>query len=390
MSEYLEIAYAVAAKRFCILTGTGFSKELTNDAAPNWQGLLEKVCDDHIGNVEFKNAVLPKSGNALQLEEAAQVIKIELKKSGKDLHQAVADQISELTLDCDLPETKSFFRKKSFRLVTTNYDKLAEELAGEEVLSVCPGRPIPRSDSRVKTLHVHGSTDAPKEMVITSADYFRFMEKDTYFSRKLSTLIHENTVVIIGYSLGDTNLRAILNDYLGFVRNHKVSNSIFLLSRKEVAQEIIDYYFDCYGIRVIQSTSVEKFFESLNSKLTKAEDRFEKMLKNYKGVFIDGHPFKDERLKNEEAFFEIIASLGVMGAHLDQKETVEAIGKVISQKTALSKEPSAWPQYTHLAKWLVYLGSLLDLRGSAAEKTFLKAVEYSTETMSKRQKFGYS
>lgn len=385
------MAYAVAGKRFCLLTGTGFSKELTKNAAPSWKGLLEQVCDDHIRDPKFKGAILPSSSSALlQLEEAAQVLAIELKKSGNSLHQAVGERISRLKLDCSLPETKSFFEKKSFRIVTTNYDKLAEDLAGEGVLSVCPGRPIPRSDSRVKVLHVHGSIDAPDRMVVTSDDYFRFMEKDTYFSRKLSTLIHENTVVILGYSLGDTNLKAILNDYVGFVRSHKVSNSLFFVSRKKVAQEIIDYYYDCYGIRVIQNTDVEEFFSALNSKLPPAESRYKRMLENYKAVFVDGRPFKNERLKKEESFFEIIASLGAMGAHLDHEDTVKALAQVISQKTKLSQATGAWDQYHHLAKWLVYLGSLLNLRGTLAEEPFLDAVKFSTDKMSKKLTYGSS
>lgn len=391
MSEYLEIAYAVAAKRFCIFTGTGFSKALTDNAAPTWKELLERVCDDHIGDPDFKKAILPpKTQPGLQLEEAAQVIGIKLKKSGTTFHKAVSDQIGKLKLDCDLPETKQFFEKKTFRVVTTNYDNLAEDLAGDGVLSVCPGRPIPRSDSRVKALHVHGSIEVPDKMVVTSDDYFRFMEKDTYFSRKLSTLIHENTVVILGYSLGDTNLRAILNDYVGFVRSHKVSNSIFFVSRKKVAQEIIDYYFDCYGIRVIQNTDVEEFFAVLNSKLPTAENRYKRMLTNYKAVIVGGRPFKDERLGQEESFFEIIASLGAMGTHLDHEDTVKALAKVISQKTALCRKTGAWDQYPHLAKWLVYLGSLLNLRGTLAEKPFIDAVHFSTDKMSKKKSFGYS
>src|SRR5690606_382012 len=102
-----------------------------------------------------------------------------------------------------------FFSERQFRVVTTNYDKLAEELTGEsECQSIAPGLPIPRSSANVKVYHVHGSIDSPENMVITSEDYFKFINGDSYFSRKLSTVLHENTVVILGYSLGDTNLKA--------------------------------------------------------------------------------------------------------------------------------------------------------------------------------------
>ncbi|WP_407241699.1 hypothetical protein [Escherichia coli] len=44
MSEYIEIAYAAATHRLCFLTGTGFSKAVSDDKAPSWQSLLEQLC----------------------------------------------------------------------------------------------------------------------------------------------------------------------------------------------------------------------------------------------------------------------------------------------------------------------------------------------------------
>ncbi|AVW93252.1 SIR2 family NAD-dependent protein deacylase [Celeribacter baekdonensis] len=392
MSEYFEIAYAATAKRLCFFTGTGFSKSLSNNTAPGWEELLKQVCDEFIHDENFKTSIFPndKSAPSLQLDEIAQVIQLELAKTRQSLHTSVAILIKKLSLDRKFPNVTKFFSEENFRIVTTNYDKLAEELAGEDVKSVCPGRPIPRSDSRVKVLHVHGSVDVAERMVLTSNDYFRFMEKDTYYSRKLSTLLHENTVVIIGYSLGDTNLKAILNDYLGFVRDHKVSNSIFFVSRKKVPQEIIDYYYSCYGIRVIEETEVESFFAELNDQLPEAKTRYKRSLRNYEQVFLEKRSFKDERLKKEEAFYEIVASLGASGASLDDEWVVEGFDKIITQKRALTRKIYAWDQYAHLARWLIYLGSLVDVRCKSVEKTFLEAVEFSIGQVRDKQKNGIS
>lgn len=88
-------------------------------------------------------------------------------------------------------------------------------------------------------------------MVVTSDDYFKFINGESYFSRKLSTVLHENTVVILGYSLGDTNLKAIISDYKGFSKSHVIGSNLFLISRSAVTQYIKDYYAHCYGIRVL-------------------------------------------------------------------------------------------------------------------------------------------
>lgn len=392
MSEYFEIAYAATAKRLCFFTGTGFSKSISNNTAPGWDELLKQVCDEFIGDENFKESIFPtdKDAPSLQLDEIAQVIKLELAKTGQSLHSCVAELIGKLKLDGTFPNAQKFFQEETFRVVTTNYDKLAEDLAAENVKSVCPGRPIPRSDSRVKVLHVHGSVDVPERMVLTSDDYFRFMEKDTYFSRKLSTLLHENTVVILGYSLGDTNLKAILNDYLGFVRDHKVSNSIFFVSRKQVPQEIIDYYFSCYGIRVIEETETEVFFEQLNKQLPILSDRFARSLASLDQVLHEGYVFTDDYIKTELSFYEIVASIGAKGVSLNSPEAVAIFDKVISQKQRFSGSRNAWDQYAHRARWLIYLGSLVDVRGTVVEQTFVSSVLKSIANYREGYSYGTS
>ncbi|WP_236377708.1 SIR2 family protein [Dickeya zeae] len=116
-------------------------------------------------------------------------------------------------------------------------------------------------------------------MVITSEDYFKFINSDSYFSRKLSTVLYENTVVILGYSLGDTNLKAIISDYKGFSKSHVVGSNIFLISRSAIDQNVKDYYFHCYGIRVLDALEINIFFKNLNKEIPKAEKISENILK---------------------------------------------------------------------------------------------------------------
>lgn len=391
MSEYFEIAYASVAKRLCFFTGTGFSKALSGGSIPGWQELLEEICDSHITKKGFKETLFPENDvNPLSLEEAAQVINIELARTDKNIHDVIAEHIAIIEASEDTPHTSKFLSKNDFRVVTTNYDKLLEAVAGADCQTLTPGLPIPRSNSRVKTFHVHGSIDVPDRMVVTSDDYFEFMNSDSYFSRKLSTLLHENTVVILGYSLGDANLKAILSDYKGFVQSHRVSNSIFLVSRGSVDQTIIDYYSNCYGIRVIDETEVEGFFQLLNGSLAEAKSCVEASQVNIKKVLYSKHHFTDKFLRVENSFYEIVSSIGAIGVSLEDKEVVQAFGKIVDAKRKLTREDGAWGQYVQLATWLTYLGTLVDVPGTSMEEAYLKAVQYSLEHSTKKQRLGYS
>lgn len=161
MSDFYEIAYAASARQLCLFTGTGFSKAVSGNEAPSWQGLLEDVCDCLKNSSDLKLALFPGGRQGvLSLEEAAQVIAIELSNSERSIHREIALRIQKLQPKGDNSELKKFLSERSFKVITTNYDKLVEQLSGSiDCLSLAPGFPIPRSNSRVKIFHVHGSVD---------------------------------------------------------------------------------------------------------------------------------------------------------------------------------------------------------------------------------------
>lgn len=66
------------------------------------------------------------------------------------------------------------------------------------------------------------------------------------------------------------------------------------------------------------------------------------------------------------------------------------LGDVIESKRELTLEHNAWEQYEHLAGWLVYLGSIMDIEGTSIEKTYLQVVLRSMITMRKEDYIGYS
>lgn len=392
MSEIFEIAYAAAKNRLCFFTGTGFSKAVTNNGAPSWQGLLENLCDLLPDADELKESLFPDDKpSPLSLEEIAQVISIKLTAENKSIHEETAKLIEAIELGEDNEQVAKFFSERQFRVVTTNYDKLAEELTGEsECQSLAPGLPIPRSSADVKVYHVHGSIDSPDNMVITSEDYFKFINGDSYFSRKLSTVLHENTVIILGYSLGDTNLKAIISDYKGFSKTHVIGSNIFLVSRSRVDQHVKDYYSHCYGIRVLDNLDIPDFFSELNEKTPKVESIAQRSIDSIRNVVYKGYHFKEAYLKLEDSFYRIVSALSAEGLSLDNERVVAVIGDVIDAKRELTTENNAWEQYEQLARWLIYLGTILDIKGTSIEDVYLKAVLRSMNTMSNRLIIGYS
>jgi hypothetical protein len=394
MSSYFEIAYAAASNRLCFLTGTGFSKAVTANAAPSWKSLLETLCQSLPNADKLKAALFPTVlSSFLPLEEAAQILDIELQKVGKSAHLEIASLIRELSLVGDTKPITAFIEENTFsiKVVTTNYDKLFQQLAAKVTpQTVTPGLPIPRSPAKVRVYHVHGSIDSPKNMVVTSDDYFKFLNSDSYFSKKLSTILHENTVVILGYSLGDTNLKSILSDYKVFCRANGISGNIFFVSRSAVDQHIKDYYAHSFSIRVIDGIDILDFFSKVNSTLPEAVDNLVSSQENTKKVLYENKKFTDDYLKIEASFFHIVASISALGLRISDPDVVKLIGVIIEKKIEFTKENGAWTQYTQLAKWLTYLATLIELKNTPIEQMFLDAVAHSMKKMSRLQVWGYS
>lgn len=393
MNHFFEIAYATVSNRICFFTGTGFSKAVTENQAPSWQKLLEMLCDLCEEPEEIKEALFPTGKDMpLSLEESAQAIEIELLKNDKQIHEETAKIIKGISLSGDNTEIIKFINNHPYRAITTNYDKLLEKLTGEEeeYHSLTPGLPIPRYNARAKIYHVHGSIDAPESMVITSDNYFKFINNESYFSRKLSTTLHENTVVILGYSLGDTNLKAIINDYRMFSKSHTIGSNIFLISRSKVNNKLKDFYSHCYGIRVIDNIEIQDFFKQLNESLPEAEKCVKASLKKIREVIYEDQSFTKDFLIREDAFFEVIASISAIGLSINDHRVVKALAEIIKSKTELTENYNAWDQYEHLARWLIYLATILEIQNTSLEEVFLSSTLRSMTTMRKVGHIGYS
>ena len=260
MSNYFDIAYAAVNNRLCFITGAGFTKAITNQQAPTWEDLLKKLCEKYDETGEFEKKLFQTTTKRkcpecdeehdfivnrplLALDELAEIIASKLKEKRLDIYDEIKKIIEPLKISGDCKNIKNFFKEQSFRVVTTNYDKLIQQLCEEgECQTISPGMLIPRLRSKVKVYHVHGSIDSPKNMIVTSNNYFNFMSYESYFSRKLSTLLYENTIVILGYALNDNNLKSIFNNYKEFSKATMTSPNIILVTRRIIEKHIKDLY----------------------------------------------------------------------------------------------------------------------------------------------------
>jgi hypothetical protein len=122
-------------------------------------------------------------------------------------------QFHELSKEAPHVEELDLLRKSApHAIITTNFDSLIERIFPDFEL-VVGEKIIPMSTTIIGELYkIHGSIEEPESLVLTDADYERFLKKRRYISSKMMTYFAEYPVFILGYGLGDTNVNSIISD----------------------------------------------------------------------------------------------------------------------------------------------------------------------------------
>lgn len=393
MNPYYELAYALASESLCLFVGTGFSKHITNNQAPDWKSLLIDCCSALNNPNQLTNDLFPNGTAVMPLEECASIINLQMQKEEKDIYVEIAKRIGKIKADTkSIKPIKDFVSKHpSLKFITTNYDLLIEENILDNIYTgFCPGFPINRQRKHTEVYHIHGAIKHAKKMIVTAHDYYNFINNPDYFSKRLDTLLEENTTVIIGYSLGDINLKSILNSHRK-LSSHQVNRQhLFFLSRKSIPQHIKDYYDDTYGLRVIEQTTIDDFIKKLDTKYDLIVNDVEPSKDQLKSVIEKKYIYTDEYIKTTESFKKIIATISSTGFNIYHPNTLSFLESTLKRKIDFTKESGAWGQYDQLSEWLIQLGCIMNLEGTDLEKIYLEALKISFNSMSKDKVLGKS
>lgn len=135
-------------------------------------------------------------------------------------------------------------RKNIGSIVTTNYDRLIEDIFEFNPLI---GNDILLSNPYGSVYKIHGCSTDSERIIITNEDYEVFEQKYELIRAQLLSLFIHNPIIFLGYSMGDKNIKDILRTIYNYVEPNSATakkiHSNFLL---------VEYEKDSTNLEVVE------------------------------------------------------------------------------------------------------------------------------------------
>jgi hypothetical protein len=196
-----QLIQAYRSKSLILFVGAGVSMGL---GLPSWRQLIDHMAED----IDFDPDIYRTFGNDLTLAEYHRITKGQIGPlrswMDKEWHAKSTDisksRIHELiaTSDFDLIYTTNYDRW--IELAFDNYKKTYNKIVGVNDLAT-----VDRNKTQI--VKFHGDFDDDSSIVLDETSYFERLEFESPLDIKLRSDVLGRSVLFIGYSLADINIR---------------------------------------------------------------------------------------------------------------------------------------------------------------------------------------
>jgi len=188
-------------KNVILFVGAGVSKNL---GLPTWSELIDHMADE----LGYDPEIYKSFGNSLALAEYYRV------KTGSigPLRSWMDTNWHSANVDLEGSEIHKLIATSKFPIVyTTNYDRWLEkayELYDKKFIKIAGVSDVAKIKEGVtQVIKFHGDFDNDETIVLDESSYYERLEFETPLDIKLRSDVLGKSVLFIGYSLTDVNLR---------------------------------------------------------------------------------------------------------------------------------------------------------------------------------------
>lgn len=240
----------IANRRCVIFLGSGISATAKDDKGQGpriWGEFLEEAVSLTRGDNTFINKMLSQENYTMALQaihdscdkgQYARYLRNEYNNpnlNASNIHKYIKEIDSKI-------------------VVTTNFDKIYENICNSHGYSVCSYKESEKIISNIKTsdnliIKAHGTIDDPDNIIFTKRQYYNARMNYSKFYNILKALFLTNTVVFLGYSLNDPDINLILEDV---ANSGSPSTPHYIVIKEGVDDNIKKHWEESYNISCLE------------------------------------------------------------------------------------------------------------------------------------------
>lgn len=200
-----DLVRALKRRQVLLFAGSGTSAGV---GAPTWGGLIAKIGEDLGYESDVFSSI--SAGNYLAV---AEYYKIKMGEIGT-LRSWMDQNWAATAEDLASSRVHNAIMDLEFPIIyTTNYDRNFEEsfrLSGRKFQKISNIRNFSTDADATQIVKFHGDFSDDNSLVITESDYFKRLSFDSPLDMKLRSDCLGNSILFIGYSLTDLNIRLLM------------------------------------------------------------------------------------------------------------------------------------------------------------------------------------
>lgn len=244
-----------------------------------------------------------------------------------------ANSTIDSSYDDEIKKLKRISKNNIAGVITTNYDTFFESIfEGYKTFVGQDELVFSQLQGVAEIYKIHGSADKAGSIVINQEDYNQFREKEKYLAAKLMTIFMEYPIVFMGYSITDSDIRAILTDMVQCLPKGRMSllqkRFVFVEYDKTAAGATVSSYSMVFDTKSIEMTKITLsdfgiLYEALSKKKAAfpvkvlrrfKDDLYNFILTNEPTEKMRVAPLEDERIDEDTLAITIgLASTGYYG-----------------------------------------------------------------------------